>query len=162
MIRDTEDFLNERLNTRNGHSRTSKGETDKLNPSGNRDDRRQRQPRPQERINIRTRPHWETIVEVRPNERGLVDSQDLKSLENQLVELADDRAAGDIVIGLQRLEVMTAGFMSLLASITPRLACQQRRLTLCNLQPQCADLLEGTGLEQLVCYTRRSANTDAV
>jgi anti-anti-sigma regulatory factor len=157
MIHETQEFLNERLYGRNGAWPTEKQASVRLDPRGNHQDRRQMQLCAEERINIRTRPHWGTLVEVRPNQRGVVDNQDLQALESQLVELAGDRAAGNIAIELQHLEVMTAGFMSLLASIRPRLACQQRRLTLRNLQPQCADLLQGTGLEQLVCITQRRA-----
>jgi hypothetical protein len=162
MVRETQEFLNERLHGRSGGWPTEKQASPRFNPRGNHQDRRQAQPRSDERITIRTRPRLETFVEVRPNQRGVVDNQDLQALENQLVELAGDRTAGNIAIQLQHLEVMTAGFMSLLGSIRPRLACQQRRLTLYNLQPQCADLLQGTGLEQLVCFTHRSAEPDDV
>jgi anti-anti-sigma factor len=156
MIHDTETFLNERLYGRNGRSPSNDQTSAKLNPNGNHRDRRQMQPRAEERINVRTRPDGGTFVEVRPNQRGVIDNQDLEALENQLVELADDRAAGNIAIQMQHVEVMTAGFMSVLASIRPRLDCQQRTLTLCSLRPQCADLLQGSGLEQLVCCTCRS------
>jgi anti-anti-sigma regulatory factor len=93
---------------------------------------------------VRTRANRRTFVDVRPNQRGVIDSQELQALEDQLVELADDRAAGNIFIQLQDLEAMTAGFMNVLAPIRPRLDCQQRRLTLYNLQPQCADPLQGS------------------
>jgi anti-anti-sigma factor len=156
MIHDTETFLNERLYGRNGSSPSNEQPSAKLNPNGNHQDRRQTQPRAQERINVRTQPHLGTFVEIRTNQHGVVDNQHLQALQYQLTELADDRAAGNIAIQMQHVEVMTAGFMSVLASIRPRLDCQQRTLTLCSLRPQCADLLQGSGLEQLVCCTCRS------
>jgi anti-anti-sigma regulatory factor len=92
----------------------------------------------------------ETRIEIHPNPRGVVDDLRLKALESQLNELTEDRSSGDIVIGMQQVEVMTAGFLNVLAMARPRLACQRRGLSLSGLRPECAEVLRGTGLEELV------------
>jgi anti-anti-sigma regulatory factor len=147
MIRETEAFLNERLY---GIGKQPADAGAQLNPRDNRYDRRQRPPRAERSIDVRTRPAWGTLIEVHPNQSGMVDDARLQALEFQLRELTDDPAAGDIVIDIEQVAVMSAGFMSLLAIIRPRLICQNRKLTLQGLRPQCAALLEGTGLEDLI------------
>jgi anti-anti-sigma regulatory factor len=103
------------------------------------------------------RPEWGTHIEVRPNQSGIVDDPRLRALELQLSELTDDPGSGDIMIGVAEVAVMTAGFMSLLAVIRPRLVCQNRKLTLHGLRPQCAMVLEGTGLEDLIEHAKQQA-----
>ena len=149
MIRETETFLNERLFRRDGDWATDKMISIKLNPRDGDSDRRQR-PSWAEPSTVRTRPDWGTLVEVYPDSRGVVDHPRLQALEVQLNQLADDCGSGDIVIGVQQVAVMTAGLMSLLAAIRPRLACQRRKLSLYGLRPECASLLRGTGLEELL------------
>jgi anti-anti-sigma regulatory factor len=150
MIRETEAFLNERLYRRDGDWATDERVSVMLKPSQNHDDRRQRPPRAEHRIDVRTRPDSGTLIEIHPDPRGIVDDPRLKALESQLNELTDDRSSGDIVIGVQRVAVMTAGFLSLLAMIRPRLVCQKRKLSLHGLRPECADVFLGTGLEELL------------
>src|SRR5687768_9309583 len=130
MIRETEAFLNERLHRRNGDWTIDEPLGAKLNSRDARHDRRQMPPRVERCIDVRTRPDCGTLIEVRPNHFGIVDDVRLGALEMQLTELTDDRSAGDIVIGVEQVAVMTAGFMSLLATIRPRLVCQNRRLSL--------------------------------
>jgi hypothetical protein len=81
----------------------------------------------------------------------------LNALELQLAELTDDRAAGDIVVGVEQVAVLTAGLMSLLAMIRPRLECQNRKLTVHGLRPECAGVLCGSGLEHLIEPANRQA-----
>jgi anti-anti-sigma regulatory factor len=150
MIRETEAFLNERLYRRNGGWATDERVSFMLNPGQNHPDRRQRPPRAEQSINVRTRPDVGTLIEVHPDPRGMVDDPRLKALESQLNELTDDRSSGDIVIGVQQVAVITAGFLSLLAMVRPRLVCQKRKLSLHGLRPECADLFRGTGLEELL------------
>jgi anti-anti-sigma regulatory factor len=88
-------------------------------------------------------------VEIRPSQSGIVDELRLAALELQLRELTDDPTSGDIVIDVAHVAVMTAGFISLLAVTRPRLNCQNRRLSLHGLRPECACVLAGTGLEDL-------------
>jgi hypothetical protein len=123
---------------------------------------RQQMPADVERsFDVRTRPEWGTLVDIHPNSSGMVDEQRLHALEKQLTELTDDPAAGDIVIVVSRVGVMTAGFMSLLAMIRPKLICQNRKLSLHGLRPECAVVLQDSGLENLVaCAVHRTA-TDA-
>jgi anti-anti-sigma factor len=91
-----------------------------------------------------------TLIELHPDSHGVVDNPRLKELEEQLKELTDNWNSGDIVIGMQQVEVMTAGFLSVLAMARPCLACQKRKLSLFGLRPQCADVFRGTGLEELL------------
>lgn len=150
MIQETEAFLNERLYRRNGDWATDERVSLMLKPIQNHRDRRQQPPRAELCIDVRTRPDLGTLIEVHPNPRGVVDDPRLQALEVQLNELTNDHRSGDIVIGVQQVAVMTAGFMSLLAMIRPRLICQKRRLSLYGLRPECADLFRGTGLEELL------------
>jgi hypothetical protein len=101
------------------------------------------------------------LIEVRPNSSGVVDEQRLLALEKQLAELTDDPAAGDIAIGVARVAVMTAAFMSLLALIRPQLVCQNRRLSLHGLRPECAVVLQDSGLEDLVAGAVHQTAADA-
>ena len=150
MIRETETFLNERLYRRNGDWASDERGRLMLKPSQNHADRRQRPPRTERSIDVRTRPDVGTLIEVHPDPRGVVDDPRLRALEIQLNELTDDRSSGDIVIGVQRVAVITAGFLSLLAMIRPRLVCQNRKLSLYGLRPECANVFRGTGLEELL------------
>ena len=150
MIRETEDFINERLYGRNGDWPAGERASARLNPHDNQPDRRQMPARSDPSSDVRMRPEWGTLIEVRPDQRGVVDDPRLQALEIQLSELSDDRSSGDIVIGVQQVAVMTAGFMSLLAMIRPRLDCQKRKLSLYGLRPECADVLRGTGLEEIL------------
>jgi anti-anti-sigma regulatory factor len=149
MIRETEDFLNARLYARNGGWPKEETARIKLDPRGSRQNRRQLRQRDDERISLRVYPDARTLVEIRPNHRGMVDQRRLEALEIMLNELASNKAAGDIVIGLDDVAVMTAGFMSLLAMVKLRLGCQHRKLQLCGLRPECAEVLRGTGLDDL-------------
>jgi hypothetical protein len=150
MIRDTERFLNDRLYRRNDDWATDQRVNSMLKPSQNLADHRQRPPRAERSIDVRTRPDVGTLIVVHPDPRGIVDDPRLEALESQLNELTDDRSSGDIVIGVQRVAVITAGFLSLLAMIRPRLVCQQRKLSLYGLRPECAGVFRGTGLEELL------------
>jgi anti-anti-sigma regulatory factor len=150
MIRETEAFLNERLYRQNGDWAADERVRVMLKPIESNRDRRQGPPRPERSIDVRTRPDRGTLVEVHPDPRGVVDNPRLQALEAELNELTDDRSSGDIVIGVQQVAVMTAGFLSLLAMIRPRLACQRRKLSLRGLRPECADLFRGSGLEELL------------
>jgi anti-anti-sigma regulatory factor len=150
MIRETEAFLNERLYRRNGDWATDQRVNSMLIPSQNVADHRQRPPRAERSIELRTRPDVGTLIVIHPDPRGIVDDPRLEDLESQLNELTDDRSSGDIVIGVQRVAVITAGFLSLLAMIRPRLVCQQRKLSLYGLRPECAGVFRGTGLEELL------------
>jgi anti-anti-sigma regulatory factor len=149
MIRETETFLNERLYRRNGDWATDATVGSKLNPRDGDFDRRQK-PLREMSSTVRTWPDWGTLIEVRPNLRGVMDDPQLQALEVQLNHLTDDRNSGDIVIGVQQVAVMTAGLMSLLSAIRPRLTCQRRKLSLYGLRPECASVLRGTGLEELL------------
>jgi hypothetical protein len=115
-----------------------------------RHDQGQMPPRAAASIDVRMRPECGTLIDVRPNEFGNIDDARLQALELQLRELTDDPTSGDIVIGVARGAVMTAGFMSLLAMIRPQLACQNRKLSLRGLRPECAVVLQESGLEDLV------------
>jgi anti-anti-sigma regulatory factor len=119
---------------------------------------RQTPPRAERFIDLRTRPERGTLIDVRPNPSGMVDEPRLHALEMQLSELTDDPAAGDLVIDVARVAVITAAFLSLLALIRPRLHCQNRRLSLHGLRPECAVVLQDSGLEDLVaCAVQRCA-----
>jgi len=132
-----------------------------LNSNGSRHGRLQMPSRPERFIDLRTWPDWGTLIEMRPNSSGVVDDQRLLALERQLAELTDDPAAGDIVISMARVAVMTAAFMSLLAVIRPQLACQNRRLSLHGLRPECTAMLQDSGLEDLVAGAVHQAAADA-
>jgi anti-anti-sigma regulatory factor len=118
--------------------------------AGVRYDRPQVPARTERSIGVQTRPVWGTLVEVSPNPSGMIDEQRLRVLETQLTELTDDPAAGDIVIVVNRVTVITAAFMSLLAVLRPKLSCQNRKLALHGLKAQCAAVLQDSGLEDLV------------
>lgn len=122
---------------------------------------RQMPPRPERFIDLRTRPEWGTLIDVRPNLSGMVDEPRLHVLERQLTELTDDPAAGDIVIDVARVAVITAAFLSLLAVIRPRLACQNRKLSLHGLRPECAAVLQGSGLEDLIAIAVQQSSAEA-
>ena len=138
MIRETEVFLNNRL-SRNGTGWAADEATvARFDPQINGHDRRQRPPHDESAIDVRTRPDAGTLVQIRPNQHGVVDDLGLRALEIELRSLTGDHTAGDIVIGMERVAVMTAGFMSLLAIIRPRLICQRRRISLAGVRPECA------------------------
>jgi anti-anti-sigma regulatory factor len=163
MIRETEDYLNQRLNGRREGGRPDERTSAKLDPRGNHCDRRQMRPHglADEIVSVRTGPTWATFVEIRPDRRGVVDNQRVQAVYDRLAALARDRSVGDIVIGLQHVEVMTAGLMSALASIKPRLQCQRRMLLLTGLRPGVAQLLRGTELKQDVYdYDGRLVTSD--
>jgi hypothetical protein len=146
MIRETEAFLNERLYRRNGDWATEVCLGGMLQPREVQLGRRHAQ----RTIDVRRRTEWGALIDVRPNQSGIVDNPRLQALEWQLRDLTDDPASGDIMIDVAQVAVMTAGFMSLLAVIRPRLACQNRKLALLGLRPECAIVLKGTGLEGLI------------
>lgn len=150
MIRETEAFLSKRLFRRNGDWVKDERVQNRLDPNRIGVDRRQKPPRAQQSIDLRMRPDAGTLIEVRPNPRGVMDKPRLQALELQLNELTDDRTSGDIVIGVQKVAVITAGFLSLLAMIRPRLACQKRKLSLMGIRPECTGMFRETGLEELL------------
>jgi hypothetical protein len=113
MIRETEAFLSERLYRRNGDWAIDDNLGGMLKPRDGRHDRRQMPPRAKRRIDERMRPQRGTLIEVRPNQCGIVDAPRLQALELQLRELTDDPASGDIMIDVAQVAIMTAGFMSL-------------------------------------------------
>ena len=91
-----------------------------------------------------------TIIEVQENAEGFLDQQHLEAIVGRLEEMVADATYGDVVIDLCHVTSVGAQFLNVVDSFRWRLKTVGRRLNLCGVHPQCADLLCFVGLDELI------------
>ena len=95
-------------------------------------------------------PHPIAVVEVGSDGEGLLDKEQMQTLVDCLFQLADDPASGEVVVDLSQVTSVTAQFLSVVDYFGKRLGYHNKRLTLWGIQPQCARLLQLSGIDELV------------
>lgn len=93
-----------------------------------------------------------TVVEVRGNEHGYLDNDRVGAMVDTLLELASDERGGAFVVDLTSVRSLNAAFLTLVATLRRTLASRGRRLSLCGMGSQNADLLRGTGLDESIDF----------
>ena len=97
-----------------------------------------------------------TLVEIQANEHGHLDEEHLEALVVRLLNLADNKHRGDVLLDLSAIRSVTSHFMQVFESFRSVLSDQQRRVVLYGTHTQFRNL-HVSDLGRLVEWEDQSA-----
>jgi len=97
------------------------------------------------------------IIVVSFRDRILLDTEELKIIENELLALATADGGTRMIIDFENVQALSSQMLGALLKVVERLKAVEGKLGLCNLNPKIKEAFEITNLKKLFkIYDNRS------